>query len=66
MCEIMSKGSKEALTILIDTYGTHVKRVKTGLCIQYRTIQCYVERVQTRDIYIFAYNFLNIQLIFNP
>ena len=28
MCEMMSKGSKEALTVLIDTHATHVKRVE--------------------------------------
>ena len=28
MCEMMSKGSKEALTVLIVTHVTHVKRVK--------------------------------------
>ena len=28
MCEMMSKGSKEALTVLIDTHVTHVERVK--------------------------------------
>ena len=28
MCEMMSKGSKEALTLLIVTHATHVKRVK--------------------------------------
>ena len=54
MCEMMLKGSKEALTVLIVTHVTHVKRVKR---------LCYVE---TRDIHIFAHNFLNIQLIFNP
>ena len=68
----MSKGSKEALTVLIVT---HVERVKSGvcsLCTQYRYIQCYVERVkrlcyvETRDKHIFAHNFLNIQQIFNP
>ena len=82
MCEMMSKGSKEALTVLIVT---HVKRVKRSLnssncyscrkgqkitlCTQYRYIQCYVERlcyVETKDIHIFAHNFLNIQAIFNP
>ena len=45
MCEMMSKGSKEALTVLIVT---HVKKVESGvcgLCTQYRYIQCYVERV---------------------
>ena len=51
MCEMMSKGSKEALTVLIDT---HVKRVKR---------LCYVE---TRDKHIFAHNFLNHQPIINP
>ena len=54
MCEMMSKGSKEALTVLIDTHVTHVKRVER---------LCYVE---TRDKHIFAHNFLNIQPIFNP
>ena len=53
MCEMMSKGLKEALTVLIVTHVTHVKRVER---------LCYV---QTRDIHIFAHNFLNIQLIFN-
>ena len=28
MCEMMSKGSKEALTVLIVTHFTHVERVK--------------------------------------
>ena len=28
MCEMMLKGSKEALTVLIDTHITHVKRVE--------------------------------------
>ena len=53
MCEIMSKGSKEALTVLIDTHVTHVERVKR---------LCYVE---TRDKHIFPHNFLNIQPIFD-
>ena len=91
MCEMMSKGSKEALTVLIVNHATHVEGVerslnssncysydscqkgrKITLCTQYRYIQCYVERVErlcyveTRDIHIFAHNFLNIQLIFNP
>ena len=69
MCEMMLKGSKEALTVLIVTYVTHVEKVESGvcgLCIQYRNIQCYVERVKTRDIYIFSNNFLNIQPNFNP
>ena len=54
MYEMMLKGSKEALTVLIDTQVTHVERVER---------LCYVE---TRDKHIFAHNFLNIQLIFNP
>ena len=29
MCEMMSKGSKEALTVLIVT---HVERVESGVC----------------------------------
>ena len=73
MCEMMSKGSKEALTVLIVTHVTHVKRCqKITLCTEYRHIQCYVKRlerlcyVETRDIHIFAHNFLNIQPIFNP
>ena len=91
MCEMMSKGSKEALTVLIVTHVTHVKGVerspnssncyscyscqkgqKITLCTQYRCIQCYVKSVErlcyveTKDIHIFALNFLNIQAIFNP
>ena len=71
---LMSKGSKEALTVLIVTYVTHVERVKSGvhgLCTQYKYIQCYVEMVkrlcyvETRDKHIFAHNFLNIQPILN-
>ena len=73
--KMMSKGSKEALTVLIITHVTHVKRVKSGvfgLYTQYRYIECYVERVErlcyvdTRVKHIFAHNFLNIQPIFNP
>ena len=47
--KMMSKGSKEALTVLIVTHVTHVKRVENGVCglyTQYRYIQCYVERVE--------------------
>ena len=35
MCEMMLKGSKEALTVLIATHVIHVKRVKSGLCSFY-------------------------------
>ena len=31
MCEMMSKGSKEGLTVLIVTHVTHVERVKRSL-----------------------------------
>ena len=31
MCEMMLKGSKEALTVLIVTHVTHVKGVKRSL-----------------------------------
>ena len=67
----MSKGSKEALTVLIVTHVTHVKRVKRlhyvhnihlMLCRKGQKIMLYVE---TRNKHIFAHNFLNIQLIFN-
>ena len=46
---LMSKGSKEALTVLIVTHVAHVERVESGVCglyTQYRYIQCYVERVE--------------------
>ena len=33
VCEkMMSKGSKEALTVLIVTHVTHVEKVKSGVC----------------------------------
>ena len=47
----MSKGSKEALTVLINTDVERVERL------------CYVE---TRDKHILAHNFLNNQPIFDP
>ena len=30
--KMMSKGSKEALTVLIVTHVTHVERVESGVC----------------------------------
>ena len=30
--KMMSKGSKQALTVLIVTHATQVKRVKSGVC----------------------------------
>ena len=45
--KMMSKGSKEALTVLIVTHViVHVERVESGvcgLCTQYRYIQCYYD-----------------------
>ena len=38
---LMSKGLKEALTVLIVTHVTHVERVESGVCglyTQYRYI----------------------------
>ena len=88
MCEMMLKGSKEALRVLFVTHVEGVERSlnssncyscyscrkgqKITLCTQYRYIQCYVERVkrsccvEIKDIHIFAHNFLNSQVIFNP
>ena len=59
---MMSKGSKEALTVLIVTHVKGVERnlnsskcyscyscqkgQKITLCTQYRYIQCYVKRVE--------------------
>ena len=72
MCEMISKGSKEALTVLIVTHVTHVEKVERlhyvhnihlMLCRKGRKIMLYVE---TRYKHIFAHNFLNIQVIFNP
>ena len=68
MCEMMSKGLKEALTVLTVTHVKRVKRlhylsnIHLMLCQKGRKIMLYVE---TRDKHIFAHNFLNIQPIFN-
>ena len=35
MCEMMSKESKEALTVLIVTHAIHVERVESGVCSFY-------------------------------
>ena len=72
MCEMMSKLLKEALTVLIVTHVTHVERVErlhyvhnidTFNAVSKGSKDCYVEK---KDIHIFAHNFLNIQVIFNP
>ena len=68
MCEMMSKGSKEALTVLIVTHVERVERlhyvhnIHLMLCRKGQKIMLYVE---TRDKHTFAHNFLNIQPIFN-
>ena len=74
---LMLKGSKVVFVAYvhnIDTFNAVLKGrkgQKIMLCTQYRYIQCYVKRVErlcyveTRDIHIFAHNFLNIQPIFN-
>ena len=36
--KMMSKGSKEALTVLIVTHVTQVKRVESGVCCSYTTL----------------------------
>ena len=42
--KMMSKGSKEALTVLIVTHVTQVERVESGVCSFYATLHteyCY-------------------------
>ena len=36
--KMMSKGSKEALTVLIVTHAIHVERVKSSVCDFYTTL----------------------------
>ena len=38
MCEMMSKGSKEALTVLIVTHVTHAEGVESSVCGFYTTL----------------------------
>ena len=35
---VMSKGSKEVLTVLIVTHATHVERVESSVCGFYTTL----------------------------
>ena len=62
MCEMMSKESKEALTVLIVTHVIHVKMVESGVCSFY-TSSPPKYAVWAHNILI--NNFLNIQQIFN-
>ena len=36
--KMMSKGSKEALTVLIVTHAIHVERVESSVCDFYTTL----------------------------
>ena len=36
--KMMSKGSKEVLTVLIITHGIHVERVESSVCGIYTTL----------------------------
>ena len=36
--KMMSKGSKEALTVLIVTHATHVERIESSVCGFYTTL----------------------------
>ena len=47
MCEMMSKGSKEALTVLIVTHLTHVERLKEALTVLIVTHLTHVKRVES-------------------
>ena len=68
----MSKRLKEALTVLTVTHVTHVERVERLHYVHnidtfnamLKGSKDYVY-VETKDIHIFAHNFLNIQVIFN-
>ena len=46
MCEMMSKGSKEALTVLIVTHITHVEGLKEALTVPIVTHVTHVKRVK--------------------
>ena len=68
--KMMSKGSKEALTVLIVTHVERVERLHYVHNIDTfnamsKGSKDYV-MLKKKDIHIFAHNFLNIQAIFNP
>ena len=42
--KMMSKGSKEPLTVLIVTHVTQVERVESGVYGSYTTLMCYSSR----------------------
>ena len=67
---LMSKGLKVLFVAFTQhciqsnfTHLTHVKRVKSVLCIKWPLA---TQKYAVRAHNIFTHNFLNIQLIFNP
>ena len=60
---LMSKGSKEALTVLIVTPVIYVERVESGVCSFYTSSP---PKYAVWVYNILTNNFLNIQWIFNP
>ena len=60
---LMSKGWKEALTVLIVTHLIHVERVESVLCLKWPMAP---PKYAVRAHNFFTHNFLNIQPIFNP
>ena len=68
--KMMLKGLKEALTVQIVTHVERVERLHYVHNIDTfnamsKGSKDYV-MLKKKDIHIFAYNFLNIQAIFNP
>ena len=64
---LMTKGSKEALTVLIVTHVERVKRLHYVHNIDtFNAMSKDYVMLKKKDIHIFAHNFLNIQAIFNP
>ena len=70
--KMMSKGSKEALTVLIVTHVTQVKRVESGVCGFYTTLHteysiCYANRKSQKWclwlLHNTAYRVLNLLLM---
>ena len=67
---LMSKGSKEALTVLIVTHVTHVKRVESDVCGYIHNIDTFNAMSKGSKDYVMlkqgTYTFLLITfLIFN-
>ena len=62
--KMMSNGSKEALTVLIVTHVTQVKRVESGVCGFYATLHTeyftqfvtHVERVESVPTHTLSFN----------